>query len=191
MPLAAAPPNRDLGSLDAGARRWLHDKYERLAAEEGQLAANRTSYFATIGTVLITGLLLSLNYFLATPRMLLVVVSFLASLGILISLVWVVLLHRTIDAQHLWREGAMHLERLSPPVDGALTVPITLRSGAELEIDLGQPYTAHARRFSNNKAISWMDRVSPDALSQVLPLSFVIIWVLILSACWALFGAQL
>ena len=37
-------------------RRWLHDKYERLAAEEGQLSSVRTSYYAAIGTVLITGL---------------------------------------------------------------------------------------------------------------------------------------
>ena len=173
------------GSVDDPAvRRWLHDKYERLAAEEGDLAASRTSYFAAIGTVLITGLVVALNYFLAEPRLLVVVATFLAGLGIVISFIWAVLLHRTLDAQALWRESAEQLERLLPPVDGQLHGPVTLRSGAVLEVDLLRPFTAHARRFSRDKAISWMDRLRPGGLTEVLPLCFLGIWCGVLVAVW-------
>ncbi len=172
-------------SLDEPAvRRWLHDKYDRLTAEEGDLAASRTSYFAAIGTVLITGLIVSLNYFLNEPRVLLLVTTFLASLGILISFVWAVLLHRTFDAQDLWRECAVELERRAPPIDGELRATVTLRSGAKLEVDLLRPFTAHALRFSRDKAISWMDRLRPGALSEVLPLCFLGIWCAVLVAIW-------
>ena len=184
--MAAPGPESPLaGSLsDPGVRRWLHDKYERLAAEEGELAASRTSYFAAIGTVLITGLVVALNYFLSQPRILDLVATFLAGLGILISFVWAVLLHRTLDAQALWREAAERLEGLAPPIEGELPAVVTLRSGAKLEIDLLRPFQSHARRFSADKAISWMDRLRPGALTEVLPLSFLGIWVGVLVAVW-------
>jgi hypothetical protein len=169
---------------DPLVRRWLHDKYERLAAEEGELAASRTSYFAAIGTVLITGLVVSLNYFLAEPRVLLLVTTFLSGLGIVISFVWAVLLHRTLDAQNLWRESAQQLELRAPPIDGTLAASVTLRSGDKLDVDLLRPFTAHARRFSSDKAISWMDRLRPGALSEVLPLCFLALWGAVLASAW-------
>jgi hypothetical protein len=179
---APGPPT----SLPPEIRRWLHDKYERLAAEEGQLAASRTSYFAAIGTVLITAFVVVLNYFLNQHFLLDTVVSFLAALGILISLVWAILLHRTVDAQRLWRDAARQLERDAPPVDGSLPGTASLRSGAVLQIDLLKPYTAHAKRFGRDSAISWMDRLSPDTLTEVLPVTFLVIWALILGGIWLL-----
>jgi hypothetical protein len=170
--------------MDPVDRRWLHDKYERLAAEEGQLAASRTSYFAAIGTVLITGFVVSLTYFLPQPRLLAATTTFLAGIGILISIVWAVLLHRTLDAQAMWREGAQALERAQPPIEGELPGKITLRSGATIEVDLLRPYLAHARRFSDDTAVSWMDRVRPGTLTEILPLSFLVIWCAVLSAIW-------
>ena len=169
---------------DPTVRRWLHDKYERLAAEEGELAASRTSYFAAIGTVLITGLVVSLDYFLSQPRVLLLVSTFLSALGIVISFVWAVLLHRTLDAQGLWRESAQQLEQLAPPIEGTLRGTVTLRSGDKLEIDLLRPFTAHARRFSPTEGISWMDRLRPGGLSEVLPVCFLSLWCTVLVAAW-------
>lgn len=180
-----ASPAGSPGSVDDPAvRRWLHDKYERLAAEEGELAASRTSYFAAIGTVLITGLVVALNYFLAEPRILVLVATFLAGLGIVISFIWAVLLHRTLDAQGLWREGAEQLERLLPPVTGTLPAPVTLHSGEKLEVDLLAPFSAHARRFSQDRSISWMDRLRPGVLTEVLPLCFLGIWCGVLVGVW-------
>ena len=169
---------------DPTVRRWLHDKYERLAAEEGELAASRTSYFAAIGTVLITGLVVALNYFGAEPRLLVLVATFLSGLGIVISFIWAVLLHRTLDAQALWREGAEELERRVPPIPAELPAAITLRSGATMEVDLARPYLAHARRFSSDRAVSWMDRLRPGALTELLPLCFLVIWSGVLVAVW-------
>jgi hypothetical protein len=173
---------------DPAVRRWLHDKYERLDAEEGELAANRTSYFAAIGAVLITGLVVALNYFLSDPRTLVLVVTFLAGLGITISVVWATLLHRTLDAQALWRESAEQLERLCPPVSGDLPGTITLRSGATMEVNLLRPFSTHARRFSRDQAISWMDRLRPGTLTEILPLCFLGIWSAILVAVWVVFA---
>jgi hypothetical protein len=171
---------------DPSVRRWLHDKYERLAAEEGELAASRTSYFAAIGTVLITGFVVSLSYFVGQPRTLVLVATFLAGLGVLISFVWAVLLHRTLDAQAMWREAVEQLEQRAPPVEGELPGRVTLRSGATLEVDLLRPFSLHARRFSRDRSISWMDRMRPGALSEVLPISFLVVWSAVLVGVWVL-----
>ena len=87
-----AEPKRptSLPSLTHDDRRWLHDKYERLASEEGQLSSMRTSYYAAIGTVLLTGLVVVIADLMNQPTLLAALVTFLASLGILISLVWAV-----------------------------------------------------------------------------------------------------
>lgn len=185
----AAPraPVEDPGSLgDPAVRRWLHDKYERLAAEEGGLAASRTSFFAAIDTILITGFVVSVNYFLAAPKVLDLVTTFLAGIGVLVSFTWAVLLHRTLDAQALWREAAERLEELAPPVAGSLGSAITLRSGAKLGVDLLRPFQSHARRFSRDRAISWMDRLRPGTLTELLPIFFLGLWTVVLIAVWVL-----
>ncbi|MGB6500713.1 MAG: hypothetical protein WBG19_04860 [Thermoplasmata archaeon] len=180
-PIAAGDP----GALGPEERRWLHDKYERLAAEEGGLSANRTSYYAAIGTVLITGLLIALDDFMSNRPLLAIVVTFLAALGILISFVWAILLHRTNDAQHLWREAARRLEIVSPPVLPSLPTEIRLRSGERLELDLSRPYLAHAARFADSPKVSWMDRINPGATTEVLPLTFLTVWIGVLVVVWA------
>jgi len=170
-------------------RRWLHDKYERLAAEEGQLSSLRTSYYAAIGTVLLTAMVVAVADLLNEASILLFVATFLAALGILISVVWAVLLHRTNDAQKLWREAALRLELGAPPLEGEFAAPITLRSGDTISIDLYRPFLAHERRFRDTAEISWMDRVDPSHLTEILPLTFLGIWsgVLILVWSWYLF----
>ena len=170
-------------------RRWLHDKYERLAAEEGQLSANRTAYYAAIGTVLITGLLVAVVDLLADPAILATLVSLLALLGVLISVVWAVLLHRTNDAQNLWREAALRLEEEIPPLEGEFRAPVTLRSGTLLQVDLYRPFQTHNERFSSANHISWMDRVNPSRLTEILPVTFLVLWggVLVLVWVWYLF----
>jgi len=147
----------------------------------------RRSYYAAIGTVLITGLVVVLADLMNQASLLAVVVTFLAVLGILISTVWAVLLHRTNDAQNLWREAALRLEQAEPPVDGEWSVPITLRSGASLNLNLLRPFEAHAERFSRRRSISWMDRVNPSSLTEVLPLTFFVIWVAVLAIVWVWF----
>lgn len=189
------PDSPDPSGLVTGApvlsdeeRRWLHDKYERLATEEGALAANRTSYFAAIGTVLLTAMVVAVNDFEANKQLLLLFVTFMSVLGILISFVWTVLLHRTTDAQNMWREAARFLESTAPPIAGTLSAPITLRSGEKLQLNLLTPYTAHGRRFSKDKGISWMDRVTPESLVEVLPTSFILLWAGVLLVGWIYLG---
>ncbi|MGD1100064.1 MAG: hypothetical protein ABR888_06990 [Thermoplasmata archaeon] len=186
-PKGVPEPTTPAPKLTQEDRRWLHDKFERLAAEEGQLSSVRTSYYAAIGTVLITGLVVVLADLMNQPSLLVVVVTFLAVLGILISTVWAVLLHRTNDAQNLWREAALRLEQSEPPVDGEWSVPVTLRSGATLELNLLRPFEAHAERFSRRRSISWMDRVNPSSLTEILPLTFFAIWVAVLGIVWVWF----
>jgi hypothetical protein len=180
-------PADGAAALAPEERRWLHDKYERLAAQEAELAASRTSYYAAIGTVLITGLLIALADLMAERTILQIVVTFLAALGILISVVWAILLHRTNDAQNLWRDSARHLEEMCPPVETSLRAPVSLRSGLTLDLDLSRPYSAHAVRFSRDHRISWMDRINPSAMTEVLPLTFFAIWTAVLVASWTAF----
>ena len=183
--VAGRDPTATAASIaDPGVRRWLHDKYERLAAEEGELAASRTSYFAAIGTILITGFVVALNYFLAEPRVLDLVATFLAGIGIMVSFIWAVLLHRTLDAQALWREAAEQLEVLAPPVDGTLPSTVTLRTGDKLVVDLLRPFQTHARRFASDQAISWQDRLRPGSLTELLPVFFLGLWTIVLVTVW-------
>ncbi|MCI4353548.1 MAG: hypothetical protein L3K14_09260 [Thermoplasmata archaeon] len=177
--LASALPSAD--------RRWLHDKYERLAAEEAQLAAGRTSYFAAIGTVLLTAVIVAVANLSGNALVLTLFVSFLSALGVLITFVWAVLLHRTNDAQSLWREANLRLEHLTPPIEGTIPASITFRSGAALQVNLARPYEAHASRFSNVRSISWMDRVNPDRLAEILPITFFCVWASALLLIWVWF----
>jgi hypothetical protein len=171
------PPDGTLaGTLSSEDARWLHDKFERLAAEEVTLAGGRTSYFAAIGTVLITAAIVAIANLQPEPWLLAAIISFLAGLGMMISFVWVVLLHRTNDAQNMWRECALWLERMNPPVAGDLRIPVTLRSGEKLSLNLLRPYGAHHERFSTENPISWLDRVNPDRMTETLPLTFLGIW---------------
>jgi hypothetical protein len=124
---------------------------------------------------------------LGEPPILLVVATFLALLGILISVVWAVLLHRTNDAQKLWREAALRLELGAAPLEGEFRAPITLRSGDTIALDLYRPFLAHQERFADAKGISWMDRVDPGALTEILPMTFFAIWCVVLSVVWVWF----
>ena len=180
---ARSPPT----VLTPEQRKWLHDKYERLAAEEGQLAASRTSYYAAIGSVLITGVVVAIADLSNQRLVLAAVATFLAAIGILISFVWAVLLHRTNDAQSLWREAAERLEVAEPPLVGDLPAPITLRSGETLTGNLLRPYQMHHERFDKERRISWMDRVDPGRLTEVLPIAFLVIWIAVVAFAWSWF----
>lgn len=170
--------------MSTDERRWLHDKFERLAAEEGQLVAGRTSYFAAIGTVLITAIIVAVADLSGNPLELTLFITFLAVLGVLITFVWAVLLHRTVDAQNLWRESNLRLERLAAPISGNVPVPITLRSGEMVSVNLLRPYEAHAARFARERSVSWMDRVNPDGLAEILPVTFLVVWSATLLVIW-------
>ncbi len=183
-------PPTDLRTLDPEQRRWLHDKYERLSEEESQLSASRTAYFATIGAVLLTGLVVLIADLLGTALLFAISATLLASLGILTSTVWTVLLHRTNDAQAMWREAALHLEQVAPPITVDLPSQVTLRSSATLPVDLGTPYRMHEIRFSPDSHISWLDRFNPSRMMEVMPITLLVIWgsVLVLVWGWDFFG---
>ena len=193
-PGVAVPPATGAGgaspaTLTSEESRWLHDKFERLAAEEVQLSGARTSYFAAIGTILITGTIVTVADLLSQPLLLALVVTFLSALGVLISFVWVVLLHRTNDAQQMWRESALRLEMLRAPIAGELLAATTLRSGATLELNLLRPFAMHQERFSPANPISWLDRVNPERLTESLPLTFLVVWSATLVLVWVWFLA--
>jgi hypothetical protein len=168
-------------------RRWLHDKYERLGEEEGQLAGSRTSYFAAIAAVLVTGLVVATSNLLSSPLILALVATFLSGFGILIATVWAVLLHRTTDAQSLWREAALRLEERNPPIEVPVLAPITLSSSAQITVDLARPYHVHLERFSPKNPISGLDRVNPSRLSGVMPLTLIVVWSSVLVVVWTWF----
>ncbi|MGA8275671.1 MAG: hypothetical protein WB789_09275 [Thermoplasmata archaeon] len=177
-------PASTTGPLDPAQRRWLHDKYERLSAEESQLSASRTAYFATIGAVLLTGFVVLIADLLGQPIIFAIAATLLASLGILTSTVWAILLHRTNDAQAMWREAALHLEQLAPPVPTPVPSSVTLRSSATLPVDLSAPYTMHLVRFSPTNHISWLDRFNPSRLMEVMPITLLVIWAAVLILVW-------
>ncbi len=118
------------------------------------------------------------------PLLLVATITFLAALGIMISLVWAVLLHRTTDAQNMWREAARSLEQNHPPLVPVVPATVTLRSRETMPVDLARPYSSHEKRFADARGVSWMDRVDPATLTELLPQTFIVIWVTILAADW-------
>jgi hypothetical protein len=176
-------------SLTAEERRWLHDKYERLAGEEGNLLAGRTSYFATICAVLITGLVFALANLQNELPLLAISVTFLAAIGVMLSVTWEVLTRRTTGAQMLWRQAALQLEDEAAPLTGTLPAAVTLRKGGKIDVDLLRPYHAHRARFDTRNGGSWMERVNPATVSEVLPIGFIAIWSVVLAVVWVWFLA--
>lgn len=185
--MSSGSPPSFTDQLSTEDRQWLHDKFERLTAEEGQLAAGRTSYFAAVVTVLITAVVVSVADLSAHPLELALVVTFLCALGILITFVWWVLLHRTNDAHALWTQASVQLEQAAPPVAGSLPATIRLRSGETVAVNLLRPAELHATRFSRSRAVSPMDRVNPDRLTELLPQTFLLVWSATIILIWSWF----
>jgi hypothetical protein len=186
----SASSTNPLGALANDERRWLHDKYERLAAEEATLADSRTSYFAAIASALVAALVVLVINELTHPTIFVTMATFLAGFGILISSVWTIVLHRTGDAQFLWREAALLLEGSSPPIGASLPATIQTRHGDFIQVDLTKPYTVHSIRFSNSNRIAWIDRVNPSAVSSNVPLTLVFLWTLVLAGTWGWYFLQ-
>jgi hypothetical protein len=183
-----APPANDpapsLSGLTPEERRWLHDKYERLAGDEASLADSRTSYFAAIASALVAALVVLVINELRSPALFVTMASLLAAFGMLIAGVWTIVLRRTTAALTLWRESALLLEEGASPITTPLPATVSLRAGHTIEIDLTQPYRAHQTRFVTAPGISWIDRVRPSELSANVPFSIVVLWALVLVGSW-------
>jgi len=182
--MQASPP-APAAPLTNDERRWLHDKYERLAAEEATLAESRTGYFAAIASAIVAAFVVLVVNELGHAELFATMASLLALFGILISVLWSVVLHRTGDAQFLWRQAALLLESESPPLSSSLPTPLATRHGDTIQVDLSKPYHVHAIRFSDSNRIAWMDRVDPSAISANVPLTLVVLWVAVLVGVWA------
>ena len=180
-------PERPDAALSPEELRWLHDKYERLAAEETHLVDSRTSYFAAITAALVAGLVLLIINELRSPPVFVAAASFLATLGVLVSAVWAVVLHRTSAAQRLWRAAAAALERSSMFPQRSLPARLAVHQGLEITIDLTRPYLAHAERFAGTHGLPWVDRVEPSELSSDLPVLLVGAWLAAFGAIWVWF----
>ncbi len=158
-------------------RRWLHDKYERLASDEASLADSRTGFFAAIASGLVAAFVVLVVNELSRPLLLVVMTVLLAAFGILLASIWTIVLRRTVAAQTLWREAALLLERDAPPIPSSVPATVTLRPGETIQIDLTRPYIAHEIRFSSAPGLAWSDRVRPAELSSNVPAFLIGLWL--------------
>jgi hypothetical protein len=187
--MSASPVNPSV-PISSEERRWLHDKFERLATEEASLGDSRTSYFAAIASALVAALVVLVINEISHPTVFVVMATMLAGFGILISAVWTVVLHRTGDAQYLWRQSSLLLEAAAPPIAGTLPASIITRHGDEIHVDLTRPWHVHEIRFSEANQIAWIDRVNPSAVSANVPLTLVFLWGIVLVGTWVWFFLQ-
>jgi hypothetical protein len=181
---ASLPP-----SLTGDERRWLHDKYERLASDEASLSDSRTSYFAAIASGLVAAFVVLVVNELTRPLLLVVMTLLLAAFGILLASIWTIVLRRTVAAQTLWRESALLLERDAPPILPIIPATVTLRPGETIQIDLSRPYLSHETRFTDAPGLSWIDRVRPSELSANVPAFLILLWITVIAGTgiWYLF----
>jgi len=179
-PTPAAP----FDAISPEERRWLHDKYERLAGDEAELANSRTSYFAAIASALVAALVVLVINELGHPLLFAMMSSLLAGFGILISAVWTVVLHRTTAAQNLWREAALLLESQAGPIATTLPSDVPIRGGRTIRVDLTRPYRAHQTRFAPTAEVPWIDRVNPSEVSENVPLTLAVLWTVVVVGTW-------
>jgi len=177
--MATSPPVPATATSDE-ERRWLHDKYERLASDEASLSDARTSYFAAIASGLVAAFVVLVVNELTRPLLLLVMTVLLATFGMLLAAIWTIVLRRTVAAQTLWREAAILLERDAAPVVPTVPATVTLRPGETIQIDLARPYLAHETRFTSAPGLTWTDRVRPSELSANVPGFLIGLWVSVL-----------
>lgn len=178
------------GPLTGEERRWLHDKYQRLAEHEAQLADYRTSYFAAIEAALVAAQVLLVINLLRAPPVFATVSTLLALFGLLVCGVWALVLHRTTAAMLLWREGATRLEAIAPPVPGPIDVTVEIgHRRAPLSIDLTRPFQAHQHRFGGDRSIPWADSIRPTELWGDIPLILAGAWGVVIAVVWFWFLA--
>ncbi len=172
--------------LTLAERRWLHDKYEKLAEHEAQLADYRSSYFAVLNTALIAGLVLIVINLLRNPPLFLAGASMLGLFGAGMSGIWALVLHRTIAAQNLWRDAALALETDFPPLESPLVTQVPGgQPGTSISIDLTRPYHAHRLRFSREHGATFFDAIQPGHVWSGIPLVFCVGWLTVMVAVWA------
>ena len=176
----ATTPTSPPTDLTGEERRWLHDKYERLASDEASLADSRTSYFAAIASGLLAAYVVLVVNELSRPPLLLVMTILLSAFGMLLAAIWTIVLRRTSAAQLLWREAAVLLERSAAPVEPRVPVSVTLRVGETISIDLSRPYLAHETRFVEAPGLTWADKVRPAELSANVPSFLIAVWIAII-----------
>lgn len=186
------PPAGGDADVPLEERRWLHDKYQSLAEYEARLADYRTSYFAVLNTALVAGMVLVVINLLRNPPVFAATATLLGLLGIGMSLLWAIVLHRTIAAQNLWRDAAMSLESDFPPVGRRLPSTVPGGRGSErIPVDLSRPYHTHRARFSRGPGAGYFDTVQPAELWSSVPVLFAVAWGAGLAVVWtwyALFG---
>jgi hypothetical protein len=180
----SAPPVAPPEELTPEERRWLHDKYSQLASEESQLAGIRSSYSITIGAVLITGLAIAVAGLNAHPQFLLLIVTFLSAFGLFQSIAWALLLHHTLEAQALWRNAVYQLEQSAPPIRAAVPGHTRVRGGAQIKVDLAQPFTLHHRHFAPRPGLPPFTRARPSVVMESMPNALIIIWLVALISVW-------
>ena len=182
-----APPWMSTG-LPPSERRWLHDKYEKLAEHEAQLADYRTSYFAVLNTALVAGTVLVIINLLRSPPIFAAAVTLLAVIGLVMSIVWALVLRRTIAAQNLWRDAALALETDYPPVSAPLLRDVPAgRSRGRITVDLARPYHAHRTRFSREAGAGYLDALRPAELWSAIPVVLSVLWGGLLVGVWVWF----
>ena len=184
--MATIPSTSAGARVPAEERRWLHDKYQSLAEYEARLADYRTSYFAVLNTALVAGVVLVVINLLRTPPVFATTASMLTAFGVVMSVVWAIVLHRTIAAQNLWRDAALALEADYPPISGPLPSHVPGgRAGHLIPVDLARPYHTHRSRFSRGSGAGYLDSIRPAAVWSDVPILFGIAWGAAFVTVWA------
>lgn len=176
---------RPADELSADDRKWLHDKYAALAAEESQLAGIRTSYSITIGAVLVTGLVIAVAGLTDHPSFLVTMVSLLAGFGLFQAMIWSLLLRHTLEAQGVWRDAAFQLEAIAPPIATSVPGQTTLPGGTAKAVDLTRPYAMHRIQFSPRAGSPPLTRLQASSLMLAMPTALVVLWLSVLLAVWS------
>lgn len=151
--------------------RYLHDKYERLAAHEDLLVDQRTAFFVAITSVIAAVVYFALSSQGTSPLFWRVLLLSSAGMSTL-SVFWLFTVERTIHSQRLFRDHAKTIERLWPLADS----PIARSTSGPY---LSQPFSAHQIEFLERRDgrpnLRLLHSLPPSVLWSRLPWVFLVL----------------
>ncbi|HXQ79429.1 MAG TPA: hypothetical protein VN819_04345 [Thermoplasmata archaeon] len=190
-PVAAVPPppQTALHRLKPEDARWLEEFLEGRARHEDLQLGARATYFVALMTALVAAEVAAQVYDQGVdlPHGFgHLTVTWIPALAAAVSIVWAIVMARTVAAQHLWREALRELEKHAPLFSGAPIGSLPWDPSSELSPvsdllrpDLSQPTTMHHVVFSERPLKTLRYAFSPNEVWEWMPWFGAAVWIIV------------
>lgn len=182
------PPSDPFGDLTPTDTQWLETFLDNRARNEDLLLGARATYFVALMTALVAAEVAAQVYGSGVnlpDRFGRLTVVWIPPAAAAVSVLWAIVMARTVAAQHLWREALWELEgraRLLTGTAGPLLwepKDLISPSGSGPKPDMSRPSTMHRVVFSERPLATFRFAFSPNTVWEILPWSAAILWTMV------------